>query len=278
MKAARPVASTEFARTAPAGRMAAEPRVERLTIDDIVASLKLGWSDFMAKPSHYAMVALIYPLAGLLFASMAAGADLLPILFPAAAGFALVGPIAALPFYEVSRLREAGGEASWTAVFAAMRDPGRGRAIRTMALLLVAGYLLWLLAAFVIYRATLGAYEAQSFSELAIRVLSTPEGLVLFVVGNLVGLAFAVAALMVSLVSFPMILHRGVSAGTAIRTSVEVARRNPGSVLVWGLVVGGLLLLGGIPLFVGLALVVPLLGHATWHLYRRAVGPRPEGV
>jgi uncharacterized membrane protein len=104
-------------------------------------------------------------------------------------------------------------------------------------------------------------------------VLTTPRGWALIVIGNLVGAAFSLVALAVSAISFPLIIDRGADAGTAVETSAALLRENPRTMIAWGLIVAGLLVLGMLPVFVGLALVLPILGHATWHLYRRAVAP-----
>ena len=124
-----------------------------------------------------------------------------------------------------------------------------------------------------IYVATFGYEAAAEIPDFARRVLTTPQGWWLIVIGCGVGFLFAVVALCVSVVSFPLMLDRHAGAGDAMVTSLRVAARNPIPMAAWGLIVAVLLFLGSLPLFLGLAVVIPLLGHATWHLYRKVVEP-----
>ncbi len=214
---------------------------------------------------------LIYPVAGVLIAAATFEQDLIPILFPLAAGFALIGPFAALGLYELSRRREWGLPALWTDAFAPLH--GRSaRAVMAVGVVLALIFLAWLCAAMGLYWSLYGGVTEPSVSAFLGDVLTTPRGWTLILAGNLVGAAFSLLALAVSAVSIPLIIDRDVEAGTAIETSLALMRENPGPMLAWGAIVAGLLVLGMVSLFVGLAVVLPVLGHATWHLYRRAVG------
>src|SRR5262249_20270067 len=148
-------------------------------------------------------------------------------------------------------------------------------AIATLGVLLMAIFLIWLAVAQAIYVATFGYLPAASMPDFFRQVFTTPEGWTLIVVGNGVGFLFAVLVLTISVVSFPLLIDRDVGAAGAIVTSVRVVLANPVIMAVWGLIVAALLAIGSIPLLFGLAVVMPILGHATWHLYRRAVGPEP---
>jgi uncharacterized membrane protein len=142
--------------------------------------------------------------------------------------------------------------------------------------LLFALFVTWVATAQAIYIAAFGYEAAASIPDFAKRVLTTPEGWWLIVVGCGVGFLFAVVALCVSVVSFPLMLDRHASAADAMVTSLRAVAKNPMPMAVWGLIVAVLLVLGSLPLFLGLAVVIPLLGHATWHLYRKVVAPDPN--
>lgn len=253
------------------GFAAARPAVRRIGIQDLKAALSRGVDDFLAMPTHVLFVVLIYPIAGVLIAAAIFEQDLVPILFPLAAGFALIGPFAALGLYELSRRREWGLPAAWTDAFAPLR--GRSaRAVMAVGMVLALIFLAWIFAAMGLYWSLYGSVSEPSLLAFLDDVLTTPRGWGLILAGNLVGAAFSLLALAVSAVSIPLIIDKDVDAGTAIETSLALMRENPGTMLAWGAIVAGMLVIGMLSLFVGLAVVLPVLGHATWHLYRRAVG------
>lgn len=250
------------------------PRVRRVGTQDLRHALARGVEDFGACRSDVIFLCLIYPLAGLVLARFAFGYGMLPLVFPLAAGFALVGPAAAVGLYEMSRRREQGRDVGWTDAFGVIRSPAFG-SIFVLGLLLVGIFLLWLFAAQAIYDATLGPETPASVGGFLADVFSTGAGWALIIAGTGTGFLFALLVLSISVVSFPMLLDREVGLGTAVRTSVRAVLRNPRTLVLWGLIVAAGLAVGSIPLFVGLIVVLPVLGHATWHLYRRVVEP-PE--
>ncbi|NEU12707.1 DUF2189 domain-containing protein [Methylobacterium sp. BTF04] len=252
------------------GRDSAHPAVRDIGAEDLKAALKLGLDDFLAMPTHVIFLGLIYPLVGVFLAMMAFGNDVVPMLFPLASGFALIGPFAAVGLYELSRRREAGLETGWGLAFRGLRRSAVG-ALGAVGLVLAAIFVAWLVAAQGIYTALYGAAAPETALGFVADVLTTPRGLALMAVGNLVGFAFSLIVLAISIVSVPMIVDRNVDCLTAIETSLAAFRRNPFTLLSWGIVVAGLLVMGSLPLFIGLAVVMPILGHATWHLYRRLV-------
>src|SRR2546421_4008915 len=249
--------------------------IRKIGLPDLNEALRLGWEDFKAVPSHAIILCVIYPVLGLVLFRMVLGYSVLPLLFPLAAGFTLIGPFAALGLYELSRRRQRGEEAAaWDAVHV-LRAPSFG-AMLELGILLLVLFITWIAAADAIYIATFGHAPAASMPDFATRVLTTPEGWWLIIVGCGVGFLFAIVALCVSVVSFPLMLDRHATAIDAIRTSLRAVRENPIEMAVWGLVVAVLLVIGSLPFFVGLAVVLPVLGHATWHLYRKVVEPDPN--
>jgi uncharacterized membrane protein len=251
------------------------PAIRTISLSDLHQALRQGWEDFKAVPSHAIFLCMIYPVLGLILARAVLGASVLPLLFPLAAGFALIGPFAALPLYELSRRREAGLEASAWDAFEVLRSPSFG-AMLGLGTLLLALFVTWVATAQAIYIAVFGYEGASGVRDFITRVLTTPQGWWLIVVGCGVGFLFALIALCVSVISFPFMLDRHAGAGEAMVTSLRVAAKNPLPIAVWGLIVAALLVAGSAPFFLGLAVVIPLLGHATWHLYRKAVAIDPN--
>lgn len=246
------------------------PRIRGLHLSDIGDALRKGWDDFSAVPSHGLMLCVVYPVIGLVAARLVLGYAVLPILFPLAAGFALVGPFAAIGLYELSRRRERGEHATVSAALHALRRPGIGPILGLGAMLLVL-FLIWIAVAQSIYVSTFGHAAAAGIPDFVGRVLTTDAGWQLIVVGCGVGFLFALVALAFTVVAFPLMLDRRVGIAEAMLTSLRVSMRNPLVVAAWGLTIVVLLIIGTVPFFAGLIVVVPLLGHASWHFYRRAV-------
>lgn len=275
-------AAAESRAEAPPGQAAAasapadEPAVRRIGVSDLRDALAEGWRDFLDAPTQLVFLAVIYPVVGLAMATGAAGGHLMSVVWPLVAGFALVGPLAALAIYEISRRRERGLPASLRAALGGVaRAPGLG-SIVLLGLALLAVFAAWIAVAEVIYFATIGDERyppPASATDLAGRVFGTGDGLTLLLLGNGVGFLFAALVLATTVVSFPLLLERDVGAAGAVRTSLRAVAANPVPMALWGLAVAALLLLGSLPLFVGLAVVLPVLGHATWRLYRRVVVP-----
>lgn len=251
----------------------APPLIRSIGLSDLFEALRLGWEDFKAVPSHAIMLCVIYPVLGIVLARTVLGYSVLPLLFPLAAGFALLGPFAALGLYELSRRRERGEDASAWHATDVLRSPSFG-AMLGLGTLLLALFVTWIATAQAIYVSAFGYEPAASMPDFVTRVLTTPQGWQLIVVGCGVGFLFALVALCISVVAFPMMLDRHAGVTDAITTSLRVVARNPLPMAVWGLIVAALLIAGSLPLFLGLAIVIPLLGHSTWHLYRKVVEPQ----
>ena len=247
------------------------PAVRRIGIGDLMDALAAGWADFWRKPSHLAFLGLIYPLP-VLPSACGPRQQCLAAALSADLGLALVGPLAALPIYEMSRRQELGLDTRWQSAFGVLRSPAMP-SILAFGVFLLALFTVWLLVAQFLYEQLFGVGSPATLLIFLDQVFRTVPGQSLIVWGNLIGLGFAANALAASVVTISLLLDRDVGAAIAIQTSIRVTLRNPVTVAVWGVIIVVLLILGTLPLLVGLAIAVPVLGHATWHLYRRAVEP-----
>ena len=251
-------------------RDGALPTVRRIGVEDLRDALVKGLDDFLTYRTDVMFICIIYPLAGLVLAWSVLNYDFIPLLFPLASGFALLGPVAAVGLYELSRRHEQGAEVGWADAFRVRATPAFGEIV-VLGLILLGIFLLWLVTAHTIYYATMGHEGVVSFGAFYHDVFTTSEGRSLIVVGVGVGFLFALLVLMISVVSFPMLLDRDVGLYTAVATSVQACIVNPIPMAIWGLIVAGGLVLGSLPVLLGLIVVMPVLGHATWHLYRKLV-------
>jgi uncharacterized membrane protein len=257
-----------------AGMNQAGPVIRHVTPSDLLQSLARGLDDFLAMPSHAVFLCVLYPFIGLWLISLTSGYSMLPLAFPLAAGFALIGPFAALGLYELSRRREAGLDTAASHAFDVLRSPSLG-AIAALGVLLMVIFLIWLAVAEAVYIANFGYAAPASIHQFVGEVFRTPGGWNLIVVGTGIGFLFAVLVLTISVISFPLLLDRDVGAAVALLTSVRAVIANPTTMALWGLIVAALLVIGSIPFFLGLTVAMPVLGHATWHLYRKVVKPDP---
>jgi uncharacterized membrane protein len=246
------------------------PEVRRIRTDDLRNALRSGLADFRAYRTDVIFLSVIYPLIGLVLARAALGHALVPLLFPLATGFALIGPFAGVGLYEMSRRREQGASTGWADALGVFTSPSWG-AIAVLGFLLMAVYVAWLVAAETIYLVTLGPEPPVSIEAFATDALTTAAGWTMIVCGMGVGFLFAILVLAVGAIAFPLLLDRTVGVDTAVWTSMRAMIANPGPMALWGFIVAAGLLLGSIPAFVGLIVVMPILGHATWHLYRKLV-------
>ncbi|HZV20178.1 MAG TPA: DUF2189 domain-containing protein [Hyphomicrobiales bacterium] len=246
------------------------PAIRKITFDDLKDALAKGWDDFKQKPSHVFFIAVIYPIIGLFLSRLTFGYDVLPLLFPLAAGFALLGPFAALAFYEISRRRERGVDTSWGDVFALTSGESRW-AILALGALLAVIFVAWIITAKFIFESFFGSTYVPSVGSFIHNVFETPQGIELIFIGNAVGFLFALVSFAISVVSFPLLLDRDVSAPVAMVTSVKAVIENPVTMIAWAIFIALALIIGSLPALLGLAIVLPVLGHASWHLYRKLV-------
>jgi uncharacterized membrane protein len=248
------------------------PAVRKIGFADLKDALAKGIDDFLAAPTQLIFLAIIYPIVGLFLARLTFGYQVLPLLFPLVAGYALIGPFAAIGLYEMSRQRELGREVSWIDAFGVLRCPSLD-AIGAVGFVLMVVFVIWLATALWLYDALFGSAPPDSIGQFLSEIFTTTRGWVLIILGHALGFLFAVVALTIGVVSFPLLIDRDIGAVVALQTSVRAVLANPLVMAVWGLIVGVSLAIGSLPFFIGLAVVMPVLAHATWHLYRKLVEP-----
>ena len=241
---------------------------------DCFAALREGLDDFVATPTHVAFLGLFYVLGGIALAALSSFGNALQLVFPFAAGFALVGPFFAVGLYELSRRRERGLPTALHDAFAVFRSPALP-SIVALGFYLFVIFALWIGVAQFMYVQLYGPNPPAAALPFLEDVLTSSRGWLLILLGGLIGLCFAALALCISVISFPLMLDRDVGLAPAMAASTRLARENPGAIALWGLIVAAALVIGSLPLFLGLAVVMPVLGHATWRLYRRAVQRDP---
>jgi uncharacterized membrane protein len=237
-----------------------------MTLGDVKDAVVRGYDDLKHCRTDALLMAVIYPVAGVVIAGVVVVQGLLPFVFPLLAGFALLGPLATLWFAALSRQRERGDE-SLAGVFTAARL----KPIEYLSGVAVLMFLAWNGVAGLIYYWTLGTSQQAAGAPFFVRVFTTGAGWEMIVFGCLTGALFAVGTLAISIISFPMIIDRPVTASQAISASVHALSRNPVVVFGWGAVVVAGLILGSIPCLLGLVVVLPVLGHGSWHVYRKMV-------
>ena len=257
------------------GAELALPDSRRLRFEDLVLALSAGVRDFARTPSHLIVLGLLYPIVVALLAVWTSGNNAWPLIYPLITGFAFLGPLAVLPLYEMSRRLSRGEEPSWSAAIEVFKTRSLA-SVMLVGLVLLVLFTAWLTTAQALYISAFGIAAPHSLNAFLNQLFFTTEGRELIVYGNLIGLGFAVTVLAVSFVTLPLLLDQDVGAAVAVLTSIRIVTRNPLVTLTWGMIVAVGLLLGAALLLVGLAVVIPILGHATWHLYRLAMAPEAQ--
>jgi uncharacterized membrane protein len=248
-----------------------DPVVRRIAVADIAESLGAGLRDFQAAPLFGLAFAAIYAAGGVAILLCLTAFGMVYLAYPLAAGFALIGPFVAVGLYEVSRQREAGQAPSWRGIWAAIKTRSE---IGWMAFVTLFVFLIWMYQVRLLIAVLLGLNASfASLPEFITVVLTTNEGLVFLALGNLVGAALSLILFSLTVVSFPLLLERDVDAVTAMITSVRAVVLSPLPMIGWAAVIVVLLAVSSLPYFLGLLVTLPVLGHATWHLYRRIVVP-----
>ena len=244
--------------------------IREIQLADLWQSLREGYEDFTAKPTFVHFLFLVYPASALLLTLLFRGEDMLPLAFPILAGTTLLGPIVCVGLFEISRRRELGDEIGMREAFGFIHTSAFAPVL-ALSLFMMVLYGAWLFMAQFIWDGLFGANTPATLAEFVNELTSTRRGAALIIYGNVVGFMFAFVVMMTSVVAFPFLIDRPATSWTAMSVSMRAVTHNLLPMAVWGLVVVGLLLAGAVVLLVGLAVVLPILGHATWHLYRKLI-------
>lgn len=251
-------------------RARALPPVREISVDDVSFALIEGWRDFLSMRSDLVLVGIIYPVFGLALALWSSGFNVLYLAYPMMAGFALLGPVAAIGLYEISRRREAGATVRARAALGVLRSPALP-SIVALGIILALVFVAWLASAQALYVGLIGPRAPASIVQMLDDIRNSGHAWELFFIGNAVGFVFAAVVFCATAIAFPLLLDRDCGLVEAVRVSFEAVLRNPGPMAVWALTIVMMLALGFLTLFVGLAVAMPVLGHATWRLYRALV-------
>lgn len=253
-----------------------DPAVRPITAADVVEALGKGLRDFQAMPLYGLGFGALYAAGGILIVLSIASLGMVYLAYPLAAGFAMVGPFVAAGLYDMSRRREEGEKPTLRGMWERIKSHGE---IGWMAFVTIFIFVLWMYQARLLMALFFGLNASfPTLHQFIVIVLTTSEGLMFLLVGNAIGAALSLLLFSLTVVSFPLLIDRDdVDFVTAMITSVRAVTASPVPMIGWALVVVVLLILSALPFFLGLLVTLPVLGHTTWHLYRRIVGPGPAG-
>lgn len=252
------------------------PLVNKITANDVIDALASGLADFRAAPVYGLAIGALFAVGGLFVILSAAALKMSYLSYPAAAGFVLIGPFAAVGLYEVSRRLSTGEELSWSAILATMWAQ-KGRELSWMAFVVLFIQIMWMYQVRLLLALFLGFKSFATFDEFLTEVITTPEGLMFLAVGHVVGAILSLILFSLTVISFPLLLEEDRDFITAMITSVRAVVTSPIPMIGWALVVTALLIVSMVPAFLGLVVVLPVLGHTTWHLYKKCVVIPEEG-
>lgn len=250
----------------------AAPRIRAITFADVRAALDAGLVDFNKAPTFGLFFGAIYALGGLVLLATVFALGMSYLAYPLFAGSILIGPFVAAGVYEVSRELEAGEQPTWSRVLHAVFEQ-RKRQMGSMAFVSIFAFIIWMYQVRLLLALFLGFASFATLADFVRVLLTTTDGLTFLAVGHVVGAALALAVFSISVISYPLLMDRDLDVVTAIITSVQTVMMSPGPMIAWGLIVVVTLVVAAAPAFLGLIVALPVLGHATWHLYRRAVLP-----
>ncbi|WP_428640808.1 DUF2189 domain-containing protein [Roseibium sp.] len=253
------------------------PKVNTITANDVIDALAAGLSDFRKAPGYGLAIGAFFAIGGLFVILSAAALDLTYLSYPAAAGFVLLGPFAAVGLYEVSRRLEKGDTLSWSEILKTMWAQ-KSRELSWMAFVVLFIQIMWMYQVRLLLALFLGFRSFASFDEFLSEVISTPEGLMFLAVGHVVGAVLSLILFSLTVVSFPLLLEDDRDFITAMITSVRSVVASPVPMIGWAFVVTAVLVVSMIPAFLGLIATLPILGHTTWHLYRKCVEAPEEAA
>ena len=251
------------------GTARARLEIRALGRDDLAAALEKGWRDFKAAPLYGLFFGGVYALGGMALVALFLFLQLPWIGYPLAMGFALIVPFVAAGTYEVSRRLERGEALTWSGVLGEVWTRS-GKELGWMALVTVFTLIIWVDFAIFLFLMFYGLH-VPTVNELLVAVLTTGRGVAFAIIGNALGAAIAMFVFSITVVSFPLLTDREVDFVTAMITSVRCVLKNPAQMIAWAALIGLMLGFSILSGFVMLFVVLPVLGHASWHLYRRLV-------
>jgi uncharacterized membrane protein len=249
-----------------------DPVVREIAFSDIADAVAAGLRDLQAAPAYGLVFGVLYFLGGVMLVASVMALDAPWLAYPLTAGFALIGPLVAIGLYEVSRLRERRQPLSWGAILSAMRSQAR-QEIGWMSFVVLFVMMMWLYQVRLLLALFLGFEPISTLRDFLTVVLTTPQGWMFLAVGHVIGAALSLILFSLTVVSFPILLDRQVDFITAMITSLRSVAKNPAPMIAWAATIVVLLICATLPFFAGLIVVLPVLGHATWHLYRKLVAP-----
>ncbi len=256
----------------PARQQPGVPEVNTVTVEDITASLKAGFSDFLARPVMSGFFGLFYAVFGILFVWCLVWLGQIWMIIPAAVGFPLVAPFAAAGLYEMSRRLQRGESFGWSDILTVMADQ-RKREMGWMAFVTLFIFWVWMYQVRLWLAIILQDASFSDFEGFLNIVFFTPEGWTFLAIGTCVGAFLSAVLFAVTVFAMPMLLDRETNFVTAMLTSIRVVAENPVVMLSWAAIITVTMLISLAPAFLGLIFTLPILGHTTWHLYQRAVSP-----
>ncbi|MEC9471640.1 MAG: DUF2189 domain-containing protein [Pseudomonadota bacterium] len=246
------------------------PKVNKITVNDVIDAFAAGLADFRRAPVYGLAIGAFFALGGLFVVLSAAALNMSYLSYPAAAGFVLIGPFAAVGLYEVSRRLQNGEELSWSRIFGTMWAQ-KGRELSWMAFVVLFIQIMWMYQVRLLLALFLGFRSFSYFDEFLTQVISTPEGLMFLAVGHVVGAILSLILFSLTVVSFPLLMEEDRDFITAMITSVRAVFTSPVPMIGWAFVVTAVLIVSMAPAFLGLVVSLPILGHTTWHLYKKCV-------
>ncbi len=250
------------------------PEINTVTISMLKSALKSGWSDFMAYPLFGLFFGGVYMLGGLLiwWVTRATGETYWVVIL--GFGFPLIGPFLAVGLYEISRCRERGEKPTWACLLG-MAYRQKNRQFPSIIVVIVLIFMFWAFVGHMIFAVFLGL-SAMTNVMSSLDVFLTPNGMTMLAVGTAAGAALAGLIYAITVMGLPLLLDRELDFVTAMIVSFQTVLQNLPVMLLWGGFIIVMLAIGMLPWFLGLLVVLPVLGHASWHLYRQALSPEEE--